>query len=83
MVQRKDADHPDHDGRHHDLRDGEVLKEQLAKQNVVFADAALLQKEAKREPEEDRAHQLRTAHSALQWLAGLFHCFARLDHSAV
>ena len=81
IMQREDADHADDDCRHHDLHDREVLEQQLTEQDVVFAHAALLQKEAEREAEENRADQLRTAHRALRRLAGLLHCFAGIDHS--
>ena len=64
--------------------DGEVLEQQLADQDVVFADAALLQKEAEGEAEDDRADQLRAARPH-RWRrrAGFLHGFAGIDHKTV
>ena len=64
MVQREDAEHADDDRGQHDLHDGQVLEQQLADEDVEFADAAFLQQEAEDEAEEDRADKLRAAHRA-------------------
>ena len=53
MVQGEDAGHADDHGGRHDLHHGPVLEQKLADEDVIGADAALLQEEAEGEPEDD------------------------------
>lgn len=54
MMQGENSYHANNNCRKHDLDDGEILKQELADQHIVFADAHLsvtgIQKRLQREP---------------------------------
>ena len=81
VMQRKNADHAHDDCRQHDLHNGPVLEQELADENMVGADAALLQQKAKHKSEYDTSdnHRGGCRRCGLVEL-GFFDGFARIEH---
>ena len=81
VVQREYADHADDDCGEHDLRDGPVLKEQLADEHVEFSHAAFLQEEAKRQTKQRAGDQFGSrGHRRRGLFRRLLNGFARINH---